>query len=112
MFAEGNRVRAWLLLGAVLALATLASAQSAPALPPAPIQPRVKTACTECHDAGILVQQRLSKATWTKEVDKMIRWGAVVDAKEREAVIDYLSQFSPDKPPYQPPAPHRVNTKR
>jgi hypothetical protein len=39
--------------------------------------------------------KRLSKAAWTKEVDKMIKWGAVVDLKDREALIDYLStEFS------------------
>ena len=37
----------------------------------------ILTACLECHDAAVIVQQRLSKAAWTKEVDKMIsgvRW--------------------------------------
>jgi hypothetical protein len=44
------------------------------------------------------LQQRLSKAAWTKEVDKMIKWGAVVDPKDRDALIDYLStNLSADK---------------
>jgi len=74
------------------------SAQS-PALPPASVQPKVTTACTECHDASIIVQQRLSKGAWTKEVDKMVKWGAVVDAADRDAFIAYLStNFPPDKP--------------
>ena len=34
----------------------------------------------------------------------MVKWGAVVDAADRDALIDYLSEnFSPDKPPYIPP---------
>jgi hypothetical protein len=34
----------------------------------------------------------------------MIKWGAVVDANDRDALIDYLStNFSPDEPPYQAP---------
>src|SRR5207237_10291081 len=68
-------------------------------LPSVSIQSKVQTACTECHDAGIILQQRLSKKAWAKEVDKMIKWGAVVDPKDRDAFIDYLSlNFPPEKP--------------
>ena len=73
-------------------------------LPAGAMQAKATTACTECHEARIILQQRLSKAAWTKEGDKMIKWGAVVDASDRDALIDYLStNFSPDKPAYQPP---------
>src|SRR6202008_1736571 len=72
-------------------------------LPPGPMQAKATTACTECHDARIILQQRLSKAAWTKEVDKMTKWGALVDPADRDALIDYFSaNFSPDKPPYDP----------
>src|ERR1700734_4089798 len=72
-------------------------------LPAGPMAQKATTACTECHEARIILQQRLSKAAWTKEVDKMIKWGAVVDPADRDALIDYLStNFSPDKPPYEP----------
>jgi hypothetical protein len=34
----------------------------------------------------------------------MTKWGAVVDPADRDALIDYLStNFSPDKPAYEPP---------
>ncbi|HTS08836.1 MAG TPA: hypothetical protein VMP68_24920 [Candidatus Eisenbacteria bacterium] len=73
-------------------------------LPSGTMQEKAATACTECHEARIIVQQRLNKAVWTKEVDKMIKWGAVVDAGDRDALIDYLSiNFSPEAPPYVPP---------
>jgi len=73
-------------------------------LPPGPTQAKATTACLECHEARIILQQRLSKAAWIKEVDKMTKWGAVVDSVDRDALIDYLSaNFSPDQPPYQPP---------
>jgi|SRR5579862_661851 len=73
-------------------------------LPSGAMQAKATTACTECHEARIILQQRLSKAAWTKEVDKMIKWGAVVDAADHDALIDYLStNFSPDQPPYEPP---------
>ncbi len=73
-------------------------------LPAAPMAAKATTACTECHEARIIVQQRLSKATWTKEVDKMIKWGAVVDPADRDALIDYLStNFPADKAQYESP---------
>jgi hypothetical protein len=68
-------------------------------LPAGPMQAKATTACLECHEARIILQQRLSKPAWTKEVDKMTKWGAVVDPADRDALIDYLSSnFSPDKP--------------
>jgi hypothetical protein len=73
-------------------------------LPDGPMQAKATTACTECHEARIIVQQRLSKAAWTKEVDKMIKWGAVVDSADHDALIEYLStNFSPDQPAYAAP---------
>ena len=73
-------------------------------LPAGPMQAKATTTCTECHEARIILQQRLSKAAWAKEVDKMTKWGAVVDPADREALIDYLSSnFSADKPAYEPP---------
>lgn len=73
-------------------------------LPPGPMQAKATTSCTECHEARIIVQQRLSKAAWGKEVDKMVKWGAVVDTGDHDALIDYLSaNFNPDQPPYSPP---------
>jgi hypothetical protein len=67
------------------------------------MQAKATTACLECHEARIILQQRLSKAAWSKEVDKMMKWGAVVDPADRDALIDYLSaNFSPDRPAYEP----------
>ena len=71
-----------------------------PQLPPGAIAQKVTASCTECHDSRIISQQRLTKSAWGKEVDKMIRWGAVVDSGDRDAFIDYLStNFPADKPP-------------
>jgi hypothetical protein len=76
---------------------SLVHAQSS-GLSDGPVLAKVTTACTECHSSRIIVQQRLSKAAWTKEVDKMIKWGAVVDTADRETFIDYLStNFPPEK---------------
>jgi mono/diheme cytochrome c family protein len=91
---------------AVLALASIsAQAQKPPTadLPAGAMQSKATTACLECHEARIILQQRLTKPAWTKEVDKMTKWGAVVDPADRDALIDYLTtNFNPDKPPYTP----------
>ena len=98
-------------MAVALALASPSSARAqnpAPAkptadLPAGPMQTKATAACLECHEARIILQQRLSKPAWTKEVDKMTKWGAVVDPADRDALIDYLStNFSPDKPAYEP----------
>jgi mono/diheme cytochrome c family protein len=92
--------------GITLALTSpfAASQKAAENLPPGAMQAKATTSCLECHEARIILQQRLSKGAWTKEVDKMIKWGAVVDANDHDALIDYLStNFSPDQPAYDPP---------
>jgi hypothetical protein len=73
-------------------------------LPAGPVQEKATAACTSCHDARIIVQQRLSQAAWTREMDKMIKWGAQIDSKDRDALIDYFSSnFGPDQAAYEAP---------
>jgi hypothetical protein len=73
-------------------------------LPAGPAKEKAEAACLTCHEARIIVQQRLSKPAWTKEVDKMMKWGAEVDPKDRDALIDYFSaNFGPDQPAYAAP---------
>jgi cytochrome c5 len=55
--------------------------------------------CLVCHEADLTQQQRLSRQGWTREVEKMIRWGAAVSDAEKEPLIDYL--FSNFRPRYQ-----------
>jgi len=53
-------------------------------------------ACLVCHDRDIIEQQQLSKAGWTRSVEKMMRWGAAVSDAEKEPLIDHLaSKFGP-----------------
>jgi hypothetical protein len=92
--------------GAAVALAGESSpnSNSSDQLPAGPLQEKAAAACSACHEARIVVQQRLSKPAWTKEVDKMIKWGAEVDPKDRDALIDYFSaNFGPDQPAYAAP---------
>ena len=80
-------------------------------LPSGSMHDKAMTACTECHEARIIVQQRLGRAAWAKEVDKMVKWGAVVDTSDRDALIDYLSSnFGTDRPPYVPPRTSSIKT--
>ena len=73
-------------------------------LPSGTMQAKATATCLECHEARIILQQRLSKAAWTKEVEKMTKWGATVDPADRDALINYLGEnFGPDKPAYEPP---------
>lgn len=124
MWRDGVRRRFWdkaMAGGAALVLIVLIASFGAHAekpasytaeLPRGPMQAKATAACTECHEARILLQQRLSKGAWTKEVDKMTKWGALVDPADRDALIDYLStNFSPDKPPYEPPRTASVSGK-
>ena len=103
MWGKHLSVAAWTaaMLLLVMVVAWGADTESSARLPPGPMQAKATTACTECHDARIILQQRLGKAAWTKEVDKMVKWGAVVDPADRDALIDYFSaNFPPDKASY------------
>ena len=100
------RLSASVLTAALICAAGGWAAASSPneQLPAGPMQEKAADACLSCHEARIIVQQRLSKAAWTREMDKMVKWGAEVDAADRDALIDYFSaNFSPDQPAYVPP---------
>ncbi len=66
--------------------------------------------CIQCHSLRLIHSQRLSKAAWTKEVDKMIGWGAPV--RDRQALIDYLSDEYSDSKPIPQPERSADGTKR
>ena len=61
-----------------------------------------QVSCVPCHSLRLVDSQRLSAAAWTKEVDKMIGWGAVVP--DRQVLIDYLSANYSDSKPVPTPA--------
>jgi cytochrome c1 len=59
-------------------------------------------ACTPCHSLRLVESQRLSRATWNKELDKMAGWGTRI--ADRDALLEYLvSNYGDDRPP-SPPA--------
>jgi len=53
--------------------------------------------CLACHSLRIIHSQRLSRAAWTRELDKMAGWGTKYT--DREALLEYLlANFGDDKP--------------
>jgi sulfite oxidase len=53
-------------------------------------------ACHVCHGEDIVAGQKLTRAQWERDVDKMIRWGAQVKPEQREGILEYLSRsFGP-----------------
>ena len=53
--------------------------------------------CLPCHSLRLIHSQRLSRATWYKELDKMAGWGTKYTG--REALLEYLvANFGDDKP--------------
>jgi hypothetical protein len=103
------RLNASVLLFALMCATTVFAASSPnEQLPAGPMQEKAAGACLSCHEARIIVQQRLSKAAWTREVDKMAKWGATVDPADHDALVDYFSaNFSPEKPAYLAPTTAR-----
>lgn len=74
-------------------------ASSSSTLPSGALQQKAQQACLGCHDAKIISQQQLDKKMWTKEMDKMIRWGAPVAPADRGPLIDYFADhFAPRDP--------------
>lgn len=84
---------------ATLAISGLAFAQDTQQ----PGRGEEQRACVPCHSLRLVESQRLSAAAWGKELDKMERWGAVI--RDRQALLDYLSQEYPDTKPV--PTPER-----
>jgi hypothetical protein len=90
----------WMLSAGVHGSARLADGQAAvfrpDVLPAGDGAPVVAARCLGCHAVDLIAQQRLSRAGWSQEVDKMIRWGAMVDSSERDQLEEYLEmQFGP-----------------
>jgi cytochrome c5 len=65
-------------------------------LPAGPGVELARERCLGCHEADLIVAQRLSRPGWVREVEKMVRWGAVVSDAEKETLVEYFSvRFAP-----------------
>ncbi len=56
----------------------------------------LKGSCLSCHGEDVITQQKLTRAQWDREINKMTGWGAQVKAEDREGFLDFLSKnFGP-----------------
>ncbi|MGH3185552.1 MAG: Ig-like domain-containing protein, partial [Streptosporangiaceae bacterium] len=53
--------------------------------------PGYRASCLACHGEDMIRQQRLTRAQWGREVDKMIGWGSPLTPGDRDGVLQYLS---------------------
>jgi mono/diheme cytochrome c family protein len=58
--------------------------------------------CVACHSLRLIHSQRLPRATWNKELDKMAGWGTKYG--DRDALLEYLVANYGDDKPAPPPA--------
>jgi hypothetical protein len=62
------------------------------------MQPKIKAACTQCHNTSRITEQHLSRRQWTAELEKMEGLGAVIPDADRNAFLNYLTRnFGPEK---------------
>ena len=74
----------------ICSLADIACAQG----PAAAIVQKMEAACTRvCHGPSLIAQQRLDVAGWTREVNKMVGWGADIAGSDREELSRYLAEM-------------------
>jgi hypothetical protein len=91
----------------LLASSILASAQAPTApgkpLPAGAMQPKIKAACTQCHNAGRITEQHLTREQWSGELEKMEGLGAAIPEADRNAFLNYLTRnFGPEKSASKP----------
>ena len=64
-----------------------------------PAPAALKSSCLVCHGDDVIGQQRLTRAQWDAEINKMTGWGAKVADQDRSALLDYLAaRFGPRRP--------------
>lgn len=88
----------WILAAAQLAIAQFATAAD---IDLDAAKKEEQRECIACHGLRFIHTQRLSRAAWQKELDKMEAWGAVM--KDKQLLLNYLaSEYSDAKPIPQP----------
>ncbi len=61
-------------------------------LPPGDAAGLVREKCFACHDHSLIAGQKLDPVRWTREVEKMTRWGAPVTDAEKDRLVRYLAE--------------------
>jgi mono/diheme cytochrome c family protein len=92
------------MLAGLLAGVDAAQAQQASPFPDGPGREIVSVACTQCHQAGPIVQLRMSEQGWRRQVENMILRGAQIGPNDIDPAAAYLAaSFGPGVPvPGQP----------
>lgn len=66
------------------------------ALPDGPGRALLVSACVQCHDVGVTVNQRKTLTEWRHSIEGMVRLGAKLTGSEIEVLARYLAQsFGP-----------------
>lgn len=88
-------VRTSLIVAVLLAGRVIVSAQGTTNLPTGSGVDTVRAACLGCHGPELILQQRLTRTGWEREIDKMVRWGAPVQTDaDRALVLSYLTRLA------------------
>ena len=96
-----------LILSLVLACAALAADQATIEKG----QKEEQRTCLPCHSLRLIHSQRLSRAAWNRELDKMAGWGTKYN--ERDALLEYLvANYGDDKPVTAPAISEDARTKK
>jgi hypothetical protein len=66
--------------------------------------------CLPCHSLRLIHSQRLSRAAWNRELDKMTGWGTKIS--DRDALLEYLVANYGDDKPAPAPAMSQDGSKR
>jgi mono/diheme cytochrome c family protein len=62
-----------------------------------------QTGCVPCHSLRLVNAQRLPRAAWDRELNKMAGWGWTAKPEERAALLEYLVANYGDDKPVPPP---------
>lgn len=66
----------------------------------APETELINAQCRICHSEQYVTQQRLSPAAWKKTIDKMRKFGAVLDDEKAASLAAFAARYwTPDLPP-------------
>ena len=50
-----------------------------------------QVSCLICHDDKTVGALKRDRTAWTREIEKMMNWGAYVPAERKDELIDYLT---------------------
>ena len=99
-------MRRFVLAAAGLLLGFTAEAQQTGPFPAGAGRDIVAAACTQCHQAGPIIQLRMGDEAWRQQVYNMILRGAQIGPGEIDDVVKYLAtNFGPGVPIPGPATP-------